>query len=204
MPAPLRERRPWPMKWIVLAIIVVIVPYTYLTLHYRRPGKAFQPYADLKDRVNTRRLLSSGFQRITLTAQRPADPARSVLNAPIAASAGGLPDVLRSSLVDEPKLPAEILTVSAAPNATVTNPYSVQFSCSLVDNRQQLAGASLYVRNDEIFLVPTFERLGGDLIARSRENVVLLTVPAGALKAGGYRATILGERASKTWTVQVH
>jgi hypothetical protein len=192
------------MKWIVLAIIVVIVPYTYLTLHYRRPGKAFQPYADLKDRVNTRRLLSGGFQRITLVAQRPADPARSVLNAPIAAGAGGLPEVLRSSLVDEPKLPAEIIGVSAAPNATTTDPYLVQFSCSLIDNRQQLAGASLYVRNDEIFLVPTFERLGGDLIARSRENVVLLTVPAGALKVGGYRATILGERTSKTWTLQVH
>jgi hypothetical protein len=192
------------MKWIVLAIVVVIVPYTYLTLHYRRPGKAFQPYADLKDRVNTRRLLSSGFQRITLVAQRPADPSRSLLNAPIVPSAGGLPESLRSSLVDEPKLPAEILTVSAAANATTGAPYVVQFSCSLLDNRQQLAGASLYVRNDEIFLVPAFERLGGDLTARSRENVVLLTVPPGALKTGGYRATILGERTSKTWTVQVH
>jgi hypothetical protein len=192
------------MKWIVLAIIAVIVPYTYLTLHYRRPGKAFQPYADLKDRANTRRLLSGGFQRITLNAQRPADPARNVLSAPVTATAGGFPEVLRSSLVDEPKLPAEILSVSAASIATVNEPYLVQFGCTLPDNRQQLAGASLYLRNDEIFLVPTFERLGGELSARSRENVVLLTVPVGALKPGSYRATILGERTSKAWTLQVH
>src|SRR5215213_7515076 len=99
MSTPRADRRPWPMKWIVLAIVVVIVPYTYLTLRYRRPEKAFQPYADLKDRANTRRLLSSGFQRITLHAQRPADPVRSVFNATITPGAGGLPDVLRSSLI---------------------------------------------------------------------------------------------------------
>jgi hypothetical protein len=197
-------RQPWPMKWIVLAIVVVIVPYTYLTLHYRRPGKAFQPYADLKDRANTMRLLSAGFQRITLNAQRPSDPKRPLLNAAINSSSGGLPSVLRSSLVDEPKLPAEILSVSAAPHATASEPYLVQFSCTLPDDRQQLAGAQLYVRNDEIFLVPNFEHLGGELIARSRENVVLLTVPAGALKSGNYQVSVLGARASKTWTLQVH
>lgn len=192
------------MKWIVIAILVVIVPYTYLTLHYRRPGKAFQPYADLKDRANTMRLLSAGFQRITLTAQRPADPVRPLLNATINSSRGGLPTVLRSSLVDEPKLPAEIQNVSAAPHTSTSEPYLVQFSCTLPDNRQQLAGAQLYLREDEIFLVPNFERLGGDLIARSRENVVLLTVPPGALKPGNYRAAILGAQTSKTWTLQVH
>jgi hypothetical protein len=192
------------MKWIVVAIIAVIVPYTFLTLYFRRPEKAFQPYADLKDRVNTRRLLSSGFQRITLNAQRPSDPARAALSAPIVASAGGVPEVLRSTLVDQPLLPGEILSVSAAATASASEPYPVQFSCSLPDDRRQLAGASLYLRNEEIFLVPTFERLGGDLIARSRENVVVLTVPAGALKPGTYHATVLGERASKAWTVQVH
>ena len=192
------------MKWIVLAIVGVIVPYTYLTLHYRRPGKAFQPYADLKDRVNTRQLLSGGFQRITLNAQRPADAKRPMLSAPMTSGAGGLPAVLRSSLVDEPKLPAEIQYVAAAPSATTTDPYLVQFSCTLPDTRHQLAGASLYLRNQEIFLVPNFERVGGDLVARTRESVVLLTVPAGALKPGTYHATILGERASTAWTLQVH
>ncbi|MEO7413633.1 MAG: hypothetical protein ABIZ81_09765 [Opitutaceae bacterium] len=204
MPAPFRERRPWPMKWIVLAIVVVIVPYTYLTLHYRRPGKAFQPYADLKDRVNTRQLLSGGFQRITLGAQRPADPKPSLLSASITQGAGGLPAVLRSSLADEPKLPAEILSVSAPSAVATGEPYLVQFSCTLPDTRHQLAGASLYLRNQEIFLVPNFEPTGADLVARTRESVVQLTVPAGALKPGSYHAAILGERASKSWTLQVH
>jgi hypothetical protein len=60
MPAAPNERKLWPMKWIVVAIVAVIVPYTFLTLRYRRPGKAFEPYADMKDRANTMRLLSAG------------------------------------------------------------------------------------------------------------------------------------------------
>ena len=46
MPA---ARQPWPMKWIVLAIILGIGAYTFLTLHYRKPGRAFQPYAEVAD-----------------------------------------------------------------------------------------------------------------------------------------------------------
>ena len=62
------------MKWVVLVIILSIGVYTVLTLRYRRPERAFQPYQDLRDRANTHRLLDAGFQRITLTAELPADP----------------------------------------------------------------------------------------------------------------------------------
>lgn len=192
------------MKWIVLAIAVVAVPYTFLTLYYRRPGKAFQPYADMKDRANTMRLLSAKFQRITLHAQRPADSATAAMIAPISPAPGGLPEPLRASLVDEPFLPAEILSVSATPNATTADPYVIQLGCSLPDDRRQLAGAHLYLRESEIYLVPHFETIGGELLARTRQNVVSLIVPPGALKPGSYRVTAVGQRASKSWTLQVH
>ena len=70
------------MKWIVLTIALVIVPYTFLTLHYRKPGPAYRPYQDAQERANVVRLLSAGYQRITLPAQRPADPARGTATAP--------------------------------------------------------------------------------------------------------------------------
>jgi hypothetical protein len=203
MPAAPKQRQSWPMKWIVVAIIAVIVPYTYLTLRYRRPEKAFEPYADLKDRANTMRLLSAGFQRITLGAARPADPvhgaAADVLPAP-----GGVPAALRATLVQTPLLPAEILSVSAPPTASADAPYSIPFTCSLPDNKQQLGGAELYVRGDEIWITPNFEKLTGGLIARTRENLILLTVPPGALKPGRYRVTLVGQNASRAWTLQVH
>ena len=191
------------MKWIVIAIIAVIVPYTFLTLRYRRPGKAFEPYADMKDRANTMRLLSAGYQRINLEAQRPASGAPGNATATISPAAGGLPASLKSTLVDAPLLPTEIVTVGAAPTAAADAPYSIQFTCTLPDNKQQLAGAELYVRGDEILVAPTFEKLSGGLQARTRENIILLTVPARALKPGKYRITLIGQNASRAWSLQV-
>ena len=59
------------MKWIVLAILLSLGAYTWLTLHYRKVNPAFAPYGDMKDRANTHRLLAAGFQRITLRVERP-------------------------------------------------------------------------------------------------------------------------------------
>ncbi len=191
------------MKWIVIVIVAVIVPYTYLTLRYRKPGPAFAPYHDMQDRANTMRLLSAGFQRITLGAARPADPVHGAA-ADVQPAPGGVPAALRSTIVVQPLLPAEILTVSAAPTASAVSPYAIPFTCSLPDNKQQLGGAELYVKGDEIWITPNYEKLTGGLIARSRENTILLTVPAAALKPGRYHVTLVGQNASRAWTLQVH
>ena len=52
-------------------------------------------------------------------------------------------------------------------------------------------------------IVADFERLGGGLLARTREGSALLTIPPGSLKPGTYRVTLVGERASRTWTLRV-
>jgi hypothetical protein len=191
------------MKWVVVAIIAVIVPYTYLTLRYRKPGKAFEPYHDMQDRANTLRLLSAGFQRVSLTATRPSDPIHGATVTTTTAP-GGVPDALRATLVITPLLPAEILSVSAAPSTPANAPYAIPFTCTVPDNKEQLGGAELYLKGDEIWITPSFERLTGGLIARSRENTILLTVPAATLKPGRYHVTLVGQTASREWTLQVH
>jgi hypothetical protein len=192
------------MKWIVLAIVLGIGTYTYLTLHYRKAGPAFQPYADIKDHANTVRLLDAGYQRITLDAELPADPPAPGQSAATTAAAAGLPASLRDTLIDQPKLPDDIVSVAAAPSVNSLFAYSIGFRCTLPDNKQQLAGAELYVRGGEIVIAPDFDRLAGGLLSRTRESLIHLTVPAGALKPGQYRVTLVGARASKTWTLQVH
>jgi hypothetical protein len=199
-----QDRRPWPMKWIVLAIVIVIVPYTFLTLHYRKPGPAYRPYQDAQERANVVRLLSAGYKRITLAAQRPADPVRGVVAATTTAGLGGLPSELVATLVQKPLLPAEILSVTAAPWVTAQQPYAIQFSCTLPDNKQQLAGAQLYIKDTEIVITPDFELLTGGLLTRTRDNVILLTVPANSLKPGQYQVTLSGQHSSRRWSVQVH
>ena len=192
------------MKWIVLAIVVSLVLYTYLTLHFRKAGPAFRPYADIKDHANTVRLLDAGYQRITVEAELPADPAPAGPAAAVSSASAGLPAALRDTLIDQPKLPAEIVSVSAAPSVNSLFTYAIGFRCTLPDNKQQLAGAELYVRGGEIIVAPDFDRLAGGLLSRTRENLIRLTVPAGALKPGQYHVTLVGARDSKAWTLQVH
>ncbi len=192
------------MKWVVLAIIVVIVPYTYLTLHFRKPGPAFRPYEDTKNRATTARLLSTGYQRIMLGTQRPADPVRSGASTDVTAAPGGLPAALTGALIDQPVLPVSIDSVTATGSANSDQAYSIQFTCTLADNKAQPTGGQLYRRDGELILVPAFEKLDGGLLARTRDTTLLLTVPAGALKPGRYAVTLVGGRTSRQWTLQVH
>src|SRR5688500_16035662 len=166
MSAAPKHRQPWPMKWILVAIVLIIVPYTVLTLRYRKPGPAFQPYEDMKNRANVSRLLEAGYQRISITAQRPADNERPRDGAIVTTSAGGLPSELRTTLVEAPLLPDEITNVTAAPAANTLQPYSIQFTCTLPDNKQHLGGADLFIRGDTIVITPTFEPVSGDLQTR--------------------------------------
>jgi hypothetical protein len=195
------------MKWVALVIVVSLVAYTYLTLHYRKANPAYRAYQDTKDRAGVMRLLNAGFQRVVLTAQRPADPStRIALGAPANSTPtpGGLDTDLSSSLLDLPLLPSEITHVSAASTVSTHVAYPIQFSCTLSDNKRQLSGAELYVKEGVLTLIPTFEQLNGDLLARTRDSVVLLTIPPGTLKVGSYKVTLIGERTSRTWALQVH
>lgn len=202
MSAP-QQRPPWPMKWIIVAIILVIVPYTFLTLRYRKPGPAFQPYEDMKNRANVARLLSAGYQRIPLPAQRPADRTSTPAGAAVAKAPGGLPEDLRATLVEPLQLPTDYLTVRAAPGASALLPYAIELTCTLPSDQQQLGGADLYLKGASLVVAPSFERVGGDLLTRTRHAIVLLTVPAGTLKPGTYTVTLPGEKSSRTWSLEV-
>jgi len=204
MPPSSHTRQPWPMKWVVLVIIVSIVVYTYLTLHYRRPDRAFRPYQDLRDRANVHRLIDAGYQRIALAAELPVDPVNPDSPVRTTAALGGLPTGLRETLVEQPELPSEIVSVAAAPTVNAMFAYPIGVKCTLPDNKQQLAGAELYVHGDELVVTPEFERLSGGLLARNRDRLIRLTVPAGALKPGSYHVTLVGTHSSRAWTLQVH
>lgn len=191
------------MKWIVVAILLMAVPYTIITLRYRKEGPAFQPYEDMRNRANVSRLLSAGYQRITIPARRPADRTRVPGGAKVATAPGGLPDDLRSTLVEAPRLPLEITGVTAAASTGTLSPYEIELTCSLPDDRHQLGGAELYLRGDTLVVTPILERVGGDLLTRGRQAAVLLTVPAGTLRTGTHRVILAGERSSRAWTLEV-
>src|ERR1022692_1867847 len=104
MSAARKDRSPWPMRWIVLAIVLFVPVYTWLTLHYRRPGPAFRPYQDMRDRADVVRLLKAGYKRVAIDARPPSEP---IPETGVAASPapGSLPPELRKTLVESPLLP---------------------------------------------------------------------------------------------------
>ncbi len=184
------------MKWIVLSILVFIPAYTFLTLHYRKPGRPFSPYQDIRDRADVIRLLKAGYRRVAIEASRPAEEQAGAQTAGWPAP-GGLPDELKKTLIESPLLPLQIDSVSANATASAGIDYPIGLTYTLSDSKRQLSGAHLYEREGEIVIVADFERLDGGLLARTRQGYALLTVPPGSLPPGSYRVTLVGERASR-------
>jgi hypothetical protein len=200
------NRKPWPMKWVFLAIVACIVPYTILTIKYRKPSPAYQPYEDSKQRANVMRLLDAGYQRITVTAERPADPQNIVrhnFSAVTANAPGGLPDGLATTLVEVPPMPVSFSSVLAPSDTASMLPYPLLFTCVLEDQKHQLAGAQLFVRGKSVVIIPIFEPLDGDLTARSKESPVLINIPGGTFQTGENTVTLVGSKSSQQWTLNV-
>lgn len=192
------------MKWVVLAIILFIIPYTYLTLKYRKPGKAFEPYHDMKERANTLRLLQAGYQRIEAEMTRPAEQAPFTLAASTEAKPGGVTPDLKATLLDSPRLPAQVESVRCPAIITSDMPCPVEFTCVLADEKHEPLDAQVYVRSSEVVILPNFEKIAEGLSARSDRDHVRITLPAHALKPGSYRVILVGESASVSWALQVH
>ncbi len=187
------------MRWIVIGILLFVGPYTYLTLHYRKHAPAYLPYEDTVQRARAAR---AGYQRIVASSQRLADPPRNGGGAGTAA--GGLPGALRDALRKPVLLPESIRFVDAAASVDQGADYVVSFACTLADSRQQPAEAELYVKDDAIYIVPACEHLAGDLVARTREAYIAVTVPHRSLPPGRYRVILVGTDASLAWPLQVH
>jgi hypothetical protein len=191
------------MKWIVVAILVFVPIYTYLTVHFRRSGQVYEPYAEARDRATVERLLAAGYRCITLAATRPTEPLRTSARASIAAAPGGLPADLAMALVAAPLPPARVTHIAAARETNAAQPYIIDFTATLPDEKEELLEAQIYVRTGSLVLVPNFERVPGGLLVRSTETEVRLTVPAGVLPPGHYRVMLVGTHESQTWALSV-
>jgi len=187
------------MKWIALAVVLFVVPYTYLTLRFRKP-ESFQPYEDARERAHIAR---AGYSRISLSASRPAD-GQTQDRFGIAPAPGGIPADLQASLIDQPLLPVAIGAVAAGDSCSGGAGYPIRFTCAAPEGRVDLAGAHLYHKGQELFILVGFAPVADGLVPRSPSNTVELEVPSAQLDPGSYHITLVGSRGSKAWTMQVH
>ena len=207
MPPPRPLTKTLPLRWVVVAIVVFIVAYTFLRLHYGKHEKPFEPYHDLGERADTRRLLELGYERVAVEIERPAEILPASRFAPtvdeIGSASGGLPAELAGALATRPSLPAAITSVTAPREIAPDGTYALQFICAQPDYKTQIDGVLLLRKGPQLLLLPDFPRLSGQLLARSKETVVLVRIPVQGFAPGRYTVTLCGGRASKTWEFTV-
>ena len=198
------NRKPWPMKWIIIGILACIIPYTWLTIAYRKPNPAHEPYQDNKDRAQVLRLLDSGFHRIELPMNvLVVPPGPTTESATSEAIPGGFPPLLHDVLIERPPVPSEYLRVTAPVTALASAPYTFDFVCTQPDHDELPAQTQLYHRQQELVIIVGFETTPGELQSRRLEFTALITIPANTLEPGTYRATLVGARESRRWTFEV-
>jgi len=210
------------MKWIVLALLPCLAAYTFVTLQYRKPGHAFEPYSDLKTRAQIHQLLEAGFQRIPLEirdaaesrplnkepdfadyAENPAN-ARTLYALITQTAAGGLPEDLAAALIEPPHLIRETST-SLGP-ADLHEGGDLVLKVRFYATSEPVA-AQLYVRENQTFVVVELaapDAPEDDYEAQRAEYRKWLIAPAGLLKPGRYSGLLVGAEQSMRWDVRVH
>lgn len=193
------------MKWIVLAILVCVIPYTWVTIKYRKEAPPHQPYQDNKDRAQVMRLLESGFQRVSLTLERLVDPPLPLSDAAdFDAIPGGLPPSLSQLLIDKPPVPSTFTQLNAPAATLVGTSYEITAGCTQPDRDERPAVSVLYLRGNEAVFIVGYDVLPGNLQSRRKESYVRLSVPSHTFEPGEYKATLIGAEASRRWTFVVH
>jgi hypothetical protein len=199
------------MKWVAIATVLGLIAYTYFTLHYRKdPQAAHRPVEEAKERFTVNRLRQAGYARISVTAERPGDPSRTLAGlarplAEIKDAPAGVPAELSETFAELPKLPDSFQNVSAPAGHTAMLPYSLQYVCQLPDNNGILGETRVYVKDNDVAIITDFDRIDSDLLARTKDATVLLQLPAHIFRSGEtFQITLVGKTASKHWSVQVH
>lgn len=202
-PDPL-NRKPWPMKWIVLAIIACVIPYTWLTLAYRKENPAHQPYQDNKDRAQVLRLLENDFYRFDLSMELLSSPFYPPTGlAETEQLAGGLPPLLRDVLIDPPTLPSRVPVAMALAVGSAGDPYEIYFGGARPGPGERPASATLYRRDSELVILVGYDIPPRELKSRNLNATARITIPAGTLDSGDFQVTLLGERESRRWRLRL-
>ena len=194
------------MRWIVIAIVACVVPYTYLTLKHRKPGPAHLPYADNKSRAEVARLLDAGYRRFAVSLKVLTGQPGSTGPAQLAAVAdgpGGVPAPLAEVLLDLPQLPNVVRDVEAAAQAGPEQPYTITFTCDAPGLAEQLTQAWVFVRDDQVTIAPRIEPRTGEGILATGAVTLQLDLPANTFpRPGEFRVTLAATNNVANWSVR--
>lgn len=203
--SPRPNQKPWPMKWIVAAIVVFAAGYTVVNLYFRKPGPAYRPYQDAQDRATTARLLAAGWHKLPVEFRLPAEkPAADGTPAAITRAALGLGADLAPNFAEAPKLLASIDRVVAPGSVARGTDYNAYFTASLTSQKAQLGELTLYRKGNELVFVASSEALPGkQLMSRWNDPTYCVSFPTAALEPGRYQARLVAKGPAAAWSFTV-
>ncbi len=193
------------MKWIVLAIVLFMVIYTFVNVYYRKKGQPYRPYQDAQDRATTARLLAAGWKKIPLETRRPVEkPELDGAAATIKREIAGLGPELESKFAEKPKLVTTIDRAAAPASVQHGLDYTIYFTVGIPSQKAQVGDLSLYHRDHELVLVPSLENLPGkELMTRWDDSNLCATFSTANLPAGRYTVRIVALAPAAAWTFEV-
>ena len=196
--------KPWPMKWVVAAILVFIVAYTFVNLFYRKPGKPHEPSAEMNSRATVARLLAAGWQRVPVALRRPAEKPAVETAAGIGRGGPGLGLELDDIFAERPRLLASIDRVIAPALVARGAEYAIYYTASLADQRYELADVTLYRKGSVLVLISSTEPLPGhDLLSRWKDSIYWVGFPTQSLPPGRYRVRLVAHGPAAMWSFDV-
>lgn len=80
---PTPEKKPWPMRWVAVVILVYIVGYTAINVVFRKPEPPHEPYAEAQERRQMRTIRASMMGWTRLVVEPWQAPANSAHDEPV-------------------------------------------------------------------------------------------------------------------------
>lgn len=192
------------MRWVALAIVAGIGVYTWLTLAYRKPGPAYEPYEAGRERATLARLAEGGWSHFrakwaAFDGSPPHDP-----RAAATASAEGVALELREWLRAVWHLPVDWPALAPAPTWEAEADYVVDFTLRPDGSNASLVGFDIYRRGTDIVVITRWEPAGVQLRPRTAPFSGRMHWPAAARpEPGTYTVTLAALREARQWTLTV-
>ncbi len=193
--------KPWPMKWIVLAIVLFIAGYTLVNVYFRKSGRAYRPYEDMANRVTTTRLLDAGWRKIDLPIRRPVEKA-GFTGASVSRGGAGLGPNLAGLFAEPPVLAHSIDKATAPPTPRPGS--AVYFTASVTDQHWEVVRVQMLVRSHEVVLMPILEKMSaGEVLGRWHDADYAVELPLAELPPGRYQARLVSQGPAAQWNFEV-
>ncbi|MBE2216140.1 MAG: hypothetical protein IAE82_19860 [Opitutaceae bacterium] len=211
-PAPAaREKKPWPMKWIVLAIVVYIAGYTFINVAYRKPpGAAHEPAVEARERaLRTVQTTMNGWSRVTcqlaagspMAEAEPAEVATAPLPQPLDRH---LPPDLPMIMPGEPALHPGAITVTAPARVAAADGLRVRLEFPGGATVPAFGETLAYFKGNHLYLFLQDKRhVAPDSQPVPAASPLVLVLPPATLTAGTWQASVFTASQTFEWTFTV-